>query len=79
MLSFGGKFTKISVGRSTATVIFFKTVTTTRQLLSSFFCRGQSQFFGKNCEEESVGQTGGQTLLHSCSYYLTFVWTVLFI
>ena len=58
---------------------FYKTVTTRTQLLSSFFCRGQMQVFGKKWEEEMVGQTGGQRLLHSYSYYDTFVWTVFFI
>ena len=60
----GGCIPKVhlSLGREGRRLRRFLSITNTRWV--KVFCRWQTLFFGQKCREESVGQAGGQTLLH---------------
>ena len=67
---FWGKFTEVSVVRADHCRDLFSSQTLGEL---KFFCRGQTLFFEQKCEEESVGQAGGQAILHVQLQYLFFL------
>ena len=61
----GGKFLEVSIGRADGHSDLFSS----QIQWVKVFCRWQALFFGQKCDEESVGQAGGWTLLHIQLWY----------